>query len=583
MSHSHPILPAKLLSLPYSHFFTSPDTPYAPTLRIKIIPHLLIQCPPMSSSVIGRKLEGCTEVVIPVGGKVPIKLTVIKDALEDIGVGEGIETSIRDQLIMSFKLNHDALGLLPLEPVIHPPIPSPLSSSSTIFILNPLTACPTQNVLSKNLIPSGSPVAFLTGIDMSYEWVMNRPISTAKCTEQMSSKDDGSQEEDDEEEDILLINQLDEMEGGISRHSMSELQGVQAEPLISSQNDTHDTWLQTQLESSTDRLIREQFIRRFPLIFDGGLLNYSSILHIPRSIPGALTHLLHLSNMYNTPLRQEMNQLLKPISLHQEQILYSIVREGSELQARKGKRKSIPQSQIHSEGEQSSLYPSKKKRQPDSPDVEFMDPSDRCHAYLEQVMDKRREWEGEGGNKTEKKLKRIIGDVLGQIGRSNFEYRRRKPGKMSYNKIKLVSNDTAISKENASISTAQPHIKVGNPFSIPQSYPEIDKLGNTENIAAYSSGDEHLIDQEDEYQPYEEDDELWLEGPPGHDGSIGQEDENDDEEELLLIEEDFEGKEDVEDELGLLIDKDRAEEAEFMKDEETMGVSFDGFSPPLLL
>ncbi|WVQ68090.1 uncharacterized protein L199_006296 [Kwoniella botswanensis] len=572
MSHSHPVLPTKPISLPYSHFFTSPIAPYAPTLRIKIIPHLLIQSPPLSPSVIGRKLEGCTEVVMPVGGKVPITLTVDKDVLGDIGVGEGIEGRVRDLFMYNFKVNHSALGLSPLEPVIDPPSTSVVTSKFTTLILNPLTACPTKNVLFKNLIPSASPIAFLTGVDIFYEWVVNRPNSPIKRNQQL--QEDQGQEDQEHDEDILFIHELDIVHGASSQYNNSTSQGVQARDLVvTPQLDIHNNWLLTQVRSSIDRLIREQFIRRFPLIFDGGLLSYSSTLHIPRGIPSALTHLLHLSNMYNTPLRQEMNQLLKPISLHQEEKLYSMVRGGSELQARRGKRKSIPQSQIQSQGEQGPSYPSKKKRQSDSPEVEFMDPSDRCHAYLEQVMHKRREWDGEGSNKTEKKLKRIIGDVLGQIGRSNFEYRRRKPGKMSYNKIKLVSNGTEISKENTSFSTAQPHIKVGNPFSIPQSYPEIDKVGDTESIAAYSSGNELLIDQEDEYQPYEEDDELLLEGPPCHDGLIGQEDENDDDKDLLLIEEDFGDQEDEEKELGLLIDKDRAEEAELMKEEKTMGLS----------
>ncbi|WWC93753.1 hypothetical protein V866_000589 [Kwoniella sp. B9012] len=576
MSHTHPVLPTKPISLPYSHFFTSPIAPYAPTLRIKIIPHLLIQSPPLSPSVIDRKLEGCTEVVMPVGGKVPITLTVDKEVLGDIGVGEGIEGSVRDLFMYNFKLNHSALGLCPLEPVIDPPSTSVVTSNSTTLILNPLTACPTKNVLFKNLIPSASPIAFLTGVDIFYEWVVNRPNSPIKRNQQL--QEDQGQEDQEHDEDILFIHELDLVHGASSQYNNSASQGVQARDLaVTPQLDTHNNWLLTQVRSSIDRLIREQFIRRFPLIFDGGLLSYSSTLHIPRGIPSALTHLLHLSNMYNTPLRQEMNQLLKPISQQQEESLYSLVREASDLQAKKGKRKSHSQSQAQSQIQEGSSSPSKKRRTSDPPsslsselDMKSMDPSDRCHSYLQRVVYERREWEDEGGNKTEKKLKRIIGDVLGQIGRSNFECRRRKPGKMSYNKIKLVSNHTEISKENTSISTDQPHIEVRNPLSIPQSYLEIEKLGDTENFAAYSSGDELLIDQEDEYQPYEEDDELLLKGPPSHDGRIDQEDENDDEEELLLTEEDCEGKEDEEDELELLIDKDGAEEAELMKDEETM-------------
>ncbi|OCF76157.1 hypothetical protein I204_03456 [Kwoniella mangroviensis CBS 8886] len=580
MSHSHPILPTKPISLPYSHFFTSPIAPYAPTLRAKVIPHLLIQSPPMASSVIARRLEGCTEVVMPVGGKVPITLTVYKEVLEDIGVGEGIEISIMNQFINSFSLNHSVLGLLPLEPVIEPPATSVATSRSTTLILDPLTACPTQNILFKNLIPSGSPIAFLTGIDVFYEWVVNRPNSPIKRNQRLQG--DTGKEAEEEEEDLLLIDGAKEIENSISRHDAFELQGVQVVPSLSHQNETHDAWLQTQLESSIDRLFREQFIRRFPLIFDGGLLKYSSALHVPRGIPSALTQLLHLSNMYNTPLAKEMKTLLKPISQHQEQRLYTTVREASDLQARKGKRKSHSQSQAQNQIQEGSSSLSKKKRTSDPPtslsfelDMESMDPSDRCHAYLQRVMLERREWEDEGGNKTEKKLKRIIGDLFGEIGRSSFEIKRRKAGKMSYSRVqyalsKLVHSAAEIAKENCLALTSQSHSNHQTPLFVADSHTDMDESGEDQDATDYSSDDELLIDQDSAYEPYDEDDELLLEIPVRQDELLDRDHENDDDDDLLLIEEDFERYLKEEDEMELLIDKDRVEEAELGVDEKKM-------------
>ncbi|WVW85648.1 hypothetical protein I302_107686 [Kwoniella bestiolae CBS 10118] len=553
MSYNHPISPTQPISLPYSHFLTTSKLPYTPTLRTRIKPKLLVQSPPFSPLVIGRKLESCTEVIIPVGGKVQIHIRVMKDLLEDIGVGEGIEENIRERFINTFKKNYTALGLLPLEPIIR----TSGGTTDDTLLLNPLTACPTHNVLSKNLIPSGSPIAFLTGVNITYEWIPYRPGSPRKQVRQSSQVGDGDEEVDNEDDDMFLINRLDGLEDELAFPQNAD----------SEYKDGHaDSWLQKQLNASLDRLLREHFIRRFPLIFDGGLLEYWSTFQLPRSIANSLTQLLHLSNTYHTPLAGQMKALIKPISQHQEHALYSSVRDASELQSRKSKRRkssSQSQSQSQTQGQEVSSGSAKKNRKARPPDplstaqeVEFMEPIDRCHANLQEVADKRKEWEEEGGNKTEKKLTRIIGDVIGQIGRGNFEERRRRPGRMSYKRIELVYDDThhESTQQTASASQSQSYIP-----STPITF-DSNAIKHDIDEASQYSEDELLIDRAEEYEPYNEDEELenqyYKTGWKDH---INR-DEDEDEEELLIVEDVYNEDEQEEEDPELLIDDDDEDE-----------------------
>ncbi|WWC90730.1 uncharacterized protein L201_005667 [Kwoniella dendrophila CBS 6074] len=485
------ITPNQPISLPYSHFYTSSKLSYAPHLKIKIKPHLLIPTPPFSPKVRSRKIEDYMDVIVPVGGKIPFNVKIDKNGLEDIGLGYKVEEQIIDLWIKALNNVQSSamLGLLPLEPVIQP------ESSSTI-LLNPLTACPSHHVLSKNIVPSGSAIAYLTAIDISYEWVTYKPFG--KNTRKVSAYDEEDEEGDDEQDDgdLLLI---DEQEDIIEDHdSYTSAAVVDAKQDVVDDDDIQDAWLTIQIQECHNRLIKDHLIRRFPLIFDGGLLQYSSICEIPRALTSSLAQLLHLSATYATPLAKELKTAVKSISLHQDHQLSSAIHVITNLPTRKQKLTRT------SESQESGSSPSKRRKGDElssTAESGLMDGNSRAQAYITEVTKKRKQWEDEAGMKTEKKLKRIIGDVLGQIGRSTFEERRRRAGRLSYSRLNLSYIDQQELSGTPRLTPQSPTNANDDTAQVPQA--QISQADDTE--------DELLIHEEDDYELYDEDEELLLE------------------------------------------------------------------------
>jgi hypothetical protein len=61
-------------------------------LRIKITPHILIPTPLISPAVTGRKVEGCVDVMVPLGGRVEVRIHVGEGSGEVVaGLSQGLE------------------------------------------------------------------------------------------------------------------------------------------------------------------------------------------------------------------------------------------------------------------------------------------------------------------------------------------------------------------------------------------------------------------------------------------------------------------------------------------------------------
>ncbi|WRT68375.1 uncharacterized protein IL334_005351 [Kwoniella shivajii] len=221
---SNIILPTRLINLPSSYFLTFPTNSTNPTLRIKILTSVLVQTPPFSPLVIGRRLEECTEVIVPIGGKVVIDLKVNNRNLEDANYTDDIKASIGERMISTFRTNHKSLGLSSLEPVII--YPGTRHDDTITFALNPSISSPSHNITATNLVPAGSPVAFLTHLDISFDWIEGKSehsrIGTSEEDEQDEPpiNDDDSSIDDDENQDgrrergPLLRSRTEELEYG---------------------------------------------------------------------------------------------------------------------------------------------------------------------------------------------------------------------------------------------------------------------------------------------------------------------------------------------------------------------------------
>ncbi|WVQ99986.1 hypothetical protein IAU59_007129 [Kwoniella sp. CBS 9459] len=456
---AHPNPPTRSLTLPTSHFLTHSTTINTPSLKIQVRPHLLVQASLIPPLATGRKVEEFVEVIVPVGGKVEVQVKVNTEALEDLEseAFRGMEKRANDHLISVLRTSHKELGLRDLEPVTIPPS----SSSTTVrYFLNPITASPTHNVISRNLVPSGTPIAYLTHMQIDLSWVTP---SSADCTYKQrrnSNAVENEAETVDEDEEFIP---LDEPEGDIGSAEGIEESAQEDEEFfilddsleqVQSGRPSHGDTIESskmiddQVRRAIDRLLRTHFIRRFPLIFDGGFNEYGSCLATPRSLFSSLTHFLHLANTHNPSFSDNANMVMDSIAKTQHKNLRKMVKQAADLPARKGKRKKSKADSSQSQSSGSS--PSKKAKRhasqhPSSQPIEEVEsdsePLDgakrRANTYLREIEKAREAWEKKGARGAETRLHRIVGDAFGVIGRASFESRRKRGGGMSYNQIPL--------------------------------------------------------------------------------------------------------------------------------------------------
>ncbi|WWC63273.1 uncharacterized protein I303_105873 [Kwoniella dejecticola CBS 10117] len=496
---SHTIIPTQPITLPYSHFYTTSEIPYAPALRIKVRPHLLVPTRLISPLATGRRIEECVETIVPVGGKIQVNLKIKSDNL-DIGLGCGIENVIKDKLHSLFSLNSKTLGLQPLEPLTDISSRSdPPSSSAMSFCLNPITSSPIHNVLSTHLIPSGHSIAFLTTIDISFEWVFKDLVRRIPVQEEAHKTEN--------EDDVLLMEledcgQVDEVDPE-DENQLSASQHV---------SDKRGSWISGQIRQGLDRLIRVHFIRRFPLIFDGGLLQYSTSCGLPGKISKSLAKMFNLSNDFGTPLAVQMKECITSMTCIQESELHRIAETAVNLPTRKRKRYSSQNQNQNPNQDQhittGGCSPKKHRIGRNvnaSHDGEVIEPSDsdRMQLYIRQVKDRRKEWENEGNCKVEKRLCRVISDVTGQMGRSKFIRRRVRAGRMSYNRIEILHDglDRPETGNKTEVADKMPHAPAQD-IILPNNDDEEDDSGYV--------GEQPLI-EDDEDDEYDEDKEYSME------------------------------------------------------------------------
>ncbi|WWC71591.1 uncharacterized protein I206_105549 [Kwoniella pini CBS 10737] len=571
---SHTIIPTHPMTLPYSHLFISSKVPYTPTLRIKVRPHLLVPTPLISPLVTGRRVEECLETTMPVGGKVKFNLSINSDQ-PDLGMAHGGEEDIKSCIHRMFTLNHSCLGLQSIDPfsnLTH----TTASSSTTTMSITPLSSSPTHNLLSNKLIPSHHPVAFLTAVDVHFEWVM-KPAPRSRKSDEVENREthghDVVETEEEGEAEILY------MEDDSYRNGLKDFHEEEGEKILYMEDDSYQdklddagswgvsrngavppaephSWLSTQVRQGVDKLLRLHFIRRFPLIFDGELLQHSTTFTLPRQIPNALAHILLLSNTHGTPLAPQMCKLIKSITSGCQEELKSIVEISVDLPTRQKKRKSESQESSST----TSLSAKKRRMLQDSKisevAINYVGDIDPIQSYLQAVAEKRKTWEIEGRSRTEQRLSRIIGDVLGQIGRSNFAEKWRRSGKMSYNKIQLLHDLDDLDEE--SLPVPRPDNEVALPVPDFQKNCEgednmellmegeewDDSLTKDDLPQQFSGdrGDSHAVyDKDEDGEDHDDDDddveELYLENE-GEEVEHGLDivDQDNEEDDLLLLE-----------------------------------------------
>ncbi|OCF37919.1 hypothetical protein I316_00143 [Kwoniella heveanensis BCC8398] len=347
--------------------------------------------PPLAT---GKKVEECVQVIVPVGGKVELQFKVDPDGLGDLGELQvsRLKAHAHDYMLGVLRDSHKELGLSPLEPVTIAPISY---STASRYLLTPITSSPTQHVLSKNIVPSGSPIAYLKGLDINFSWT-----STSFGN---GRKSPGGEEEDGPSIQSQVDQQEEEDEDFIPLDDCEE-RGSSAEA-------------------------------RFPLIFDGGLLEHASTFAIRRSLVSSMAQFIRIADTHNPSFAAVAKDAIKCISSIQQETLLDSVTQVANVPARKPKGK---KGKEDSEAPRRSSYKQFNSHRGSAEDAGSLDSEERVSDYIRGIKRARKEWEHQGNRKEGKRLHRIIGDAMGMIGRATFENRRKKGGRMGYKPIPLV-------------------------------------------------------------------------------------------------------------------------------------------------
>nr|XP_031859989.1 uncharacterized protein CI109_004596 [Kwoniella shandongensis]KAA5527061.1 hypothetical protein CI109_004596 [Kwoniella shandongensis] len=434
------------LTLPSTRFTTHSRDRSFPSLLIKSTPQMNIPLSLVPPLTYGgrRKLEDCVEVIVPVGGKVHVSLEVCPDMVEEDDVAERVTRT----LIEVFANNYNVLGLAELEPIKLTPLSSRTSSdTSAQFALNPLLSCPTHHPLSNHLIPHGHPFRYLTGIRLHFSWFAPRSGPNPTTTEPQSSQ------HTEEEEADLIIDDDEQTES--SQVAEDQDMHVQDEP--------QQHWLTRQLQEGVSKLVRIHMIKRFPLIFDGTLMERTPTIRAPSALTSSLTHFLQTSRTHDTPLIGGAKKVLQDIITIQNTTLKIRVDEAARLPARKNpklererKRRRL-EAEVSVEGqdletnrertktlEQQAQLSNLTNWDSEAPrNPQELEPEERAAAYMEQMDSVTDEESGTHPN-GEVRLARSIVDAVALIGRIDLENRRGSCGRMAHWRIDIKHRKESI-------------------------------------------------------------------------------------------------------------------------------------------
>ncbi|KAK8854808.1 hypothetical protein IAR55_003547 [Kwoniella newhampshirensis] len=500
---SRPPDPTHPLALPSAQFTIPSSDPSLLSLRIKTTPHVLVPLPLISPLIFGRRLEDCVDVIVPVGGKIRMRLEVCTNDLkrgEGESAAERIGTIMRSALI----INHEILGLSSLEPVIDVPLDGfSHPSTSRTFMLNPKTASPNHNPLSTNMISTGHPIAHLVQMDIQCSWTSPR-----SCPDQPTQESQGS-DTVQEDDDFILDDQVDTEPCQASEED-KWLHGMQ-------EGTGETSWQDHQLNDSIEKFIRTHLIKRFPMVFDGGLLAISPSFRLPSPLISSITHFLQTSSTHETALTAHAKEIIINIIDLQDNFLNKRVQQAVVLPARKDRKlerarkkrrteadrlkEREPLEKIKNNGQEirsryqaSGMSQMSTTSEANRHDPDIQDPEERAGTYLAQVKHAMGVSENDAQSRGEVRLKRVLGDSLAFIGKSIFQARRRTGGRMAYGRIKVVHH--------------------GETLLTAHSPPVGDGARLTSNIYDHNQAmiDEILEDLDEVYDPAKKDDTSILLG-----------------------------------------------------------------------
>ncbi|WVO13455.1 hypothetical protein L204_101071 [Cryptococcus depauperatus] len=389
-------------------------------------------------------IEDCVEVVVPVGGKVEISLSIDEKSLQECGVEEaGVSDKVWRKFASTLEANSEVLSLAPHMPV------AKSRTDPTTLILTPSSSLPTANPCSSNIIPTGHPIAYLKKIDIHCYW------------SQPKIKTDGIE--------TIDMNRPDQIKQNTEGQKIDEI-SFDDDILISLNHTSDDTvqengvllqtdWLNQQVNTVLNRLLVGHFIRRFPLIFDGQLAKVIPTFAIPQSLTNSLAHASHLAKTHGTPLNKRLQMVMSELATLQLDVLSSSVMQAENIPMKKDwKTESVRKrqkrakqrnsnselsncDQVYVEQLPTDQVKESVKNQMQGKELDD-NPTPRATAYINQVETSVNSFESQYTSQQEaKKIQRIVGDALAHIGRSNFMAKRRYGGRLAYGVIKILHVD----------------------------------------------------------------------------------------------------------------------------------------------
>ncbi|ORY35605.1 hypothetical protein BCR39DRAFT_23275 [Naematelia encephala] len=313
---------------------------------------------------------------------------------------------VLDQVACGFTQCIEPLGL---ESLTKTSLSSGLTSDIHIQ-LTPHTANPASHPTSNRLIPLNTPIAYLTGIDITIYWARPGQFNKGRTDGETSGESQATLASQDDEE-MLMDDEL--LDGPIVSTKVEESP-------VPMENGGLPVWASDQVKDGLGKLIRLHMIKRFPLIFDPGLTKYSRALALPRSIPSSIAHFLSLTAVHNPQDVGPVKKLINGLVRTQEALLKFKVSQATNLPAKR------QNSSKRLKGEPASRVD---EQQTDKMGLEEM-ASEKAADGLEST----REIDGE---RDEARFGRLLGEAMGRIGRVSWEEQRKGRGRFAVFRIQV--------------------------------------------------------------------------------------------------------------------------------------------------
>ncbi|WVR07613.1 hypothetical protein IAU60_004655 [Kwoniella sp. DSM 27419] len=436
-----PVKPTRPLTLPTSRFLTHSREAGEPTLVIKTTPTLVVQHNLIPVRATGSNMEKCVLVIVPVGAMIEVTAEVDPAGLAGASADEA-RTWAQSGLKEVIRTSATVLGLNAVRTLT--PARTDIGTERTRLSLDPLISSPAYSGTLQSVVPYGAPIAYLTSLRIELSWVEPPMSSSQKSTEGRSQLEEEAEEDEDE---MILMEVLEQdegeeerTEGDTSEACFSDASSSRQQPLTST---NRSGWLQDQLRAGLTRLLQTYLIRRFPLIFDGQLIQHLKASMVPRSLTSALVRFLHVAQDHESPSSDRMNGLIRALHTKHGAALDRRISTVSNMPTRKAKRKCAG---FDTHQPMPSKHRKSRKSSEDAPggsqvDTVPLEADIRARAYIRE-LNERDCVQGVGEESgLVHKLGRVVENTIGQMAKHSFLARRIASGKMGYGRISFPQPD----------------------------------------------------------------------------------------------------------------------------------------------